>query len=92
MRPTRLLLALVTLVALPLASARAQELVYGASEGEMLLGFDANYRYSHADAVSGAADETESFTGRGNLGWFLQREHELGFELAPSLRIVVPSG
>ena len=84
MRPPRPLPALLALGAMPLATAHAQELVYGASEGEMLLGFDASYRYTHSDAVSGAADETESFTGRANLGWFLRREHELGFEIAPS--------
>ncbi len=65
-------------------AAFAQEVVYGADEGEVLLGFTASYRYAKAEAPSGQADETESFTGRGSLSWFLQREHEIGVELAPS--------
>jgi hypothetical protein len=75
---------LAAFVALTSTGALAQEVVYGADEGELLLGFNAGYRYAKAKAPSGNADETEIFTGRGALSWFLQREHEIGFELAPS--------
>jgi len=84
MKPTPVRTLVVLFAGLAAPDALAQEVVYGASEGELLFGFTANYRYAHADAVSGAADETESFTGRGSLSWFLQREHEVGFELGPS--------
>lgn len=66
------------------APAMAQETVYGAGEGEFLFGFNAAYRYVHAGSADGSADELESFTGTGSLSWFVQREHELGFELSPS--------
>lgn len=77
-------LALLGLFLGTASPAAAQEVVYGAGEGELLLGFNAGYRYAKASSPSGQADETESFSGRGSLSWFLQREHEIGFELAPS--------
>jgi hypothetical protein len=81
MSPFRAFVACVPLLAV---TASAQETVYGAGEGEYLLGFNASYRYAKAESPSGEADETESFTGRGSLSWFLRREHEFGFELVPS--------
>ena len=77
------LLAAAAVAALGSVST-AQEVMYGAGEGELLFGFSANYRYAHADSIGSGADETESFVANGSLSWFLQREHELGFELSPS--------
>jgi len=72
------------LVAPTLAVAAAQDVLYGPAAGEYLLGFAANYRYAKASAPASNADETEVFTGRGTVGLFFTREHEAGFELAPS--------
>ncbi len=66
------------------APATAQEELFGASRGEYLFGLSGNYRYAKARDVGSAADETEVFTARGSFSMFLEREHEIGFELAPS--------
>lgn len=62
----------------------AQEDLYGAGRGEYLIGLSGNYRYAKARDVSSDADETEVFTARGTFSLFLEREHEVGFELSPS--------
>lgn len=83
MERSRVLFAVfAALVLVP--SAWAQEELYGASRGEYLFSLSANYRYAKADDIASDADETEIFTGRGAFSVFLEREHEFGFELAPS--------
>jgi hypothetical protein len=80
----RFCLLTATAVAALGSLSTAQEVMYGAGEGELLFGFSANYRYAHAGSIGSGADETESFVANGSLSWFLQREHEFGFELSPS--------
>jgi opacity protein-like surface antigen len=76
--------AVPVLVVFALASRiDAQEEVFGPDESDYLIGFDASYRYSRADAVSGSSDETETLLARVEFGWFYTRRHEIGIELVP---------
>ena len=61
----------------------AQEEAYGPDESDFLLGLNASYRYSKADAVNSSSDETELFQARIGLGYFASRKHEFGLEFVP---------
>ena len=61
----------------------AQEEAYGPDESDFLLGMNAAYRYSKADAVNSSSDETELFQARFGVGYFSSRKHEFGLELVP---------
>lgn len=65
-------------------AAVAQEEAYGPQKRDLLIGFDATYRYTKSDAVSSSADETESFQARIAAGWFYDRTHEFGAEFLPN--------
>jgi opacity protein-like surface antigen len=79
--PIRVFPAALALLALA-ARTSGQE-VYGPDKSDYLIGFDATYRHSRADAVSSSSDETELFQARVQFGWFYSRRHELGLEFSP---------